>query len=414
MDISGIRVNIVWLVWASLQCLSGCFAVDLEPLDGPVEQGAPGIADSDDKTIQSDDALVVRDSDTPSTVDSGMDSDTDTLLHGTETGSGTAVDSSVCTESCAPEDTDTGMEKGTEADVEDTDSGPVGKWVGCSVKEADFDSNFFTLWNQVSPENAGLWGNVEMEQDVMTWDTLDKVYSEASAHNVTVIAHTLLWIKEQPTWLAELTPEEQVDEVYEWIGEFCTRYPDVNRIVVAKAPFHDPPAVSAALGGAGVTGYDWLINVYTEARKLCPGKKLLVDEYNALTWDTTNYMGWIIPLVEEGLIDGIGCAGHDLTGLSREQLERNIGFFTPFKLPIYITAFNLRYADDNEQLKAMQRLFPALYENPAIRGITFWGYLEGNMWSTGTLDFADAYLQRENGTPRPALEWLMTYLGRGE
>ena len=40
-------------------------------------------------------------------------------------------------------------------------------------------ANWLTYWNQVTPSNAGKWGFVEGQRDVMKWDGLDKAYQLA-------------------------------------------------------------------------------------------------------------------------------------------------------------------------------------------------------------------------------------------
>ena len=52
-----------------------------------------------------------------------------------------------------------------------------------------------------------------------------------------------------------------------------------------------------------------------------------------------------------------------------------------------------------------QRIFPALYEHPGVMGITLWGWRPG-LWRNDQ----GAYIINSDGSERPALEWLRTYL----
>jgi endo-1,4-beta-xylanase len=52
-----------------------------------------------------------------------------------------------------------------------------------------------------------------------------------------------------------------------------------------------------------------------------------------------------------------------------------------------------------------QRLFPAFWEHPSVRGITLWGYRDG-MWRTDQ----QATLVYPNGAEKPAMRWLKGYL----
>src|SRR5690606_38881191 len=60
---------------------------------------------------------------------------------------------------------------------------------------------------------------------------------------------------------------------------------------------------------------------------------------------------------------------------------------------------------DQAQLTSMQRIFPAIWEHPRVIGVTMWGWRPG-LWRTDQ----EAYLVRNNGEERPALQWLQEYL----
>ena len=46
------------------------------------------------------------------------------------------------------------------------------------------------------------------------------------------------------------------------------------------------------------------------------------------------------------------------------------------------------------------------YGHPAVKGITLWGYVSGGTWLPNT------GLMSESGEQRPALKWLLEFLGR--
>ena len=75
-------------------------------------------------------------------------------------------------------------------------------------------------------------------------------------------------------------------------------------------------------------------------------------------------------------------------------------------LPIYISEYDVARTNDQEQLSIMQQQFPLFYNHPSVAGITLWGYVVGSTWVNGS------GLIQSNGTPRPAMTWLMNYLGR--
>ena len=74
-------------------------------------------------------------------------------------------------------------------------------------------------------------------------------------------------------------------------------------------------------------------------------------------------------------------------------------------MPIFITEYDVDIADDTQQQAVMEQQFTVFWNSSAIKGITLWGYIYGSTWrpNTGLI---------RNGTPRPAMTWLMNYLGR--
>ena len=73
-------------------------------------------------------------------------------------------------------------------------------------------------------------------------------------------------------------------------------------------------------------------------------------------------------------------------------------------LPVYITEFDINYADDMQQLQAMQSLFTMFWNDANVKGITIWGYVVGSTWEANT------GLMTSAGTMRPAMTWLEDFL----
>jgi len=265
-------------------------------------------------------------------------------------------------------------------------------------------SNFTTYWNQITPENGGKWGTVEATRDAPNWTQLDNAYNTAQTNNFLFKQHTFVWGQQQPAWMsgATLTAAEKKEEVEEWIQTYCARYPDTDMIDVVNEPLHAVPDYYTALGGTGTTGWDWVIWSFEKARAYCPNSKLILNDYNIISNNgaTTSYLTIINLLKDRNLIDGIGEQGHFLETTSLATMTGNLDRLADTGLPIYISEFDLNFADDNQQSARYQEVFPLLWAHPGVRGITLWGYIQNQIWRT------DAYLIRTNGTKRPALTWL--------
>jgi endo-1,4-beta-xylanase len=285
--------------------------------------------------------------------------------------------------------------------------------------------NFAKYFNQVTPENGGKWGSVEATRDVMNWTEVDADYKLAKDNGFIFKWHTLVWGNQQPGWIENLPPEEQLEEIKEWMAAIAERYPGIDQIDVVNEPTHDPPDNSApgngpgtssgnyikALGGANDlygTGWDWVIKSFELARQYFPNAKLILNDYSITNEPdrTTTYLQIIKLLQDRGLIDGIGDQGHAFSNTgSVATLKTNLDRLAATQLPIYITEFDLDGNDDPVQLANYQRVFPVFWEHSAVEGVTLWGYTTAH-WRRAQGD----WLVYDNGAERPAMTWLGQYV----
>jgi len=324
----------------------------------------------------------------------------------------------------------TEVNKTTVAKYDSTYIGPrlgtgSNKFIGNLKGKSEY--NFSNLWNQLTPENEGKWEQVGITPDTATWnwEPLTKLYNYTKVNNMQFKFHTLIWGRQQPAWISDLAPDEQLKYITHWISEVGKRFPDTEMVdVVNEAlPKHWPPDGRKetvnyinALGGNGKTGYDWVIKSFELARKYIPNSKLILNEFSILNNDsnTTAYLEIITLLKERELIDGIGIQAHcfELTNPPLSQLKNNLNRLAATELPIYLSEIDLGNKknegdpSDAEQLELYQTIFPVLWEHPAVAGITFWGYVEGKMW------MKKCHLVRSDGTWRPAMIWLVDYLAK--
>ena len=288
-----------------------------------------------------------------------------------------------------------------QAQLAEGDCNFVGNIISNSVP-----SNFNDYWNQVTPENAGKWGSVENTRDVMSWTSLDLAYNHAIDNGYPFKQHTFIWDQQKPSWIDGLSESEQLEEIEEWMKAYGERYPQTSFIEVVNEPLHAMPTFRNAMGGAGETGYDWIIWAFEKAREHNPNAKLLINDYHILnnSTNTNNYLKIIEVLQEKGLIDGIGVQGHFLESTSNELIKANLDKLAATELPVYVTEYDINLSSDLQQEIVMKAQFPLLYQHPSVEGITFWGYQQGHIWRE------DAYLIKSNGLERPAMVWLREYL----
>jgi endo-1,4-beta-xylanase len=288
---------------------------------------------------------------------------------------------------------------------------PAGKkFVGNITTSGQIRSDFAMYWDQITPENEGKWGSVEGTRNQMNWAGLDRVHDYAKAHGLVFKQHNFVWGSQQPGWLGSLSQDEQKAEVEEWIKLFCERYPDVALIdVVNEPPPHTMPVYMNALGGAGSSGYDWIVQAFKWAHQYCPHAILILNDYNNIEYgnDNSHFVDIVNAIKAAGApIDAVGAQAHDAYKLPNNTVQGFVDKLSATGLPVYITEYDINLASDADQQKVMQSQFPMFYNDPHVAGITLWGYVVGATWKP------DTGLLSSSGTARPALTWLTGFLGR--
>ena len=300
------------------------------------------------------------------------------------------------------------------ADATARDAGTDGpsvrpKFVGNITTNGAVRSDFIRYWDQITPENEGKWGSVEATRGTMNWAGLDAVYNYAQQNGIPFKQHTLVWGSQQPSWISSLSAAEQAAEVEEWIRLFCERYPNVALIdVVNEPPPHTTPSYMNAIGGAGSSGYDWIIWSFQKARQYCPRAILILNDYNVLRWaDADNFIQIANAVKGSGYIDALGSQSHGQETQTLSDLQMRLNNLIAVGLPIYISEYDVSIQDDAQQQMIMEQQLTLFWNTPQIKGITLWGYIYGSTWSQAPY----SGLIR-NDMPRPAMTWLMNFLGR--
>jgi endo-1,4-beta-xylanase len=284
----------------------------------------------------------------------------------------------------------------------------VPKFVGNISTRGAVRAGFATYWNQFTPENEGKWGSVQPSQGTFNWAALDREYAFAMTNNVIFKQHNFIWGAQQPGWVNAGNAQAAVQA---WMNAFCQRYPNTRLIdVVNEPPPHTTPSYISGIGGTGTSGYDWIVNAFKWARAACPNAILILNDFNNVeqTADNNRTIDIVNRIKAAGApIDAVGAQAHGAFNIATATVKGFIDKITQMTgLPVYITEYDINVADDTRQMTIMRDQMTMYWEDPNVRGITIWGYIVGSTWLPNT------GLQQANGTNRPALTWLMSYLGR--
>lgn len=277
------------------------------------------------------------------------------------------------------------------------------------ANSSDCPKKYYELWNQITPENESKWGSVEGSRGSFNWGS-DRAFDYAKDHNFTYKFHALVWGAQYPNWFtSSLSVEERYKAIVNWFDKVKQHYPDLPMIDVVNEAvgMHQQgnPLMKESLGGGGRTGYDWLIKAFELAHERWPNAILIYNDYNTFQHDTDNYIDLVRTLRDAGApIDAYGCQSHDVNDISYDNLKNAMAKIqNAVKIPMYITELDINIEDDAKQKAQYQSIFPLMWEADYCAGVTIWGYVYGATW----VDHSGLY---KNGSPRPAMNWLIDYM----
>ena len=268
---------------------------------------------------------------------------------------------------------------------------------------------YYTLWNQITPENESKWGSVEGTQGRYNWGS-DTPFNYAKNHNFTYKFHALIWGAQYPNWFSSSMPvNDRYNAIVKWFDAVKAHYPDLPMIDVVNEAvgMHQQgnPLMKESLGGGGKTGYDWLIKAFEMAHERWPNAILIYNDYNTFQHDTDAYIDLVRTLRDAGApIDAYGCQSHDVDNISKSNLQAAMTKIQDaLQMPMYITELDINVEDDDQQKAQYESIFPLMWEADYCAGVTIWGYVYGATW----VDHSGLY---KNGSERPAMTWLKEYM----
>ena len=272
------------------------------------------------------------------------------------------------------------------------------------------NEKFYTLWNQITPENETKWDAIEPSRGNFSFGNADRSANYAKQHKFPFKYHTLIWGSQYPGWINNLSTSEQTKAIAEYFDGVKKHYPNLEIIDVVNEAIagHAPAPYKAALGGDGKTGFDWIVKAFEMAHERWPDAILVYNDYNTFQWNTDQFITLVTTIRDAGApIDAYGCQSHDLTDCdfskfksSMDRLQREL------QMPMYSTEYDIGTEDDALQLQRYKEQIPYMWEAEYCAGITLWGYIYGHTWtSNGNSGII------KDGKDRPAMTWLREYMG---
>jgi GH35 family endo-1,4-beta-xylanase len=277
----------------------------------------------------------------------------------------------------------------------------------------DYDGYVFSdYWNQVTPENATKWESVEGTRGTYNWWGADKAANYASQKGFPFKFHTLVWGSQFPGWLRNLSVEERYQAIVKWMDAVKQHYPNLQLIDVVNEAMEghqgETYLVREALGGEGITGYDWIIRAFEMAAERWPDAILIYNDFNTFGANETEaFIQLVRTLRNAGApIDAYGCQSHDVAGNNSDFVRQKMAqMHNALQMPMYITEYDVPDANDGNQNWNYQQQIPVMWEADYCAGITLWGWHYGKTW---TQDGNSGLIR--NKQERSAMKWLRDYM----
>jgi endo-1,4-beta-xylanase len=166
-------------------------------------------------------------------------------------------------------------------------------------------------------------------------------------------------------------------------------YPNIEYINFANEPMHGGPSgnVQNAFGGAGASGYDWIIAIGKIYRQYFPNAKLGINDFqmesvaNDLPYDhygteqtmLPQFLEMVEALKAAGVIDWVGLESYSLETVPSANFTAALNQIGALGVKIILTEFSpdaYTVASPSKVLSDWQRLLPLAVANQYVIGVT--------------------------------------------
>ena len=295
------------------------------------------------------------------------------------------------------------------------------KFLGNIPVFGEIPEDFGTYWNQITPENECVWGQVEKTRGEYNWTGCDLVYNWAKTNNAHFTFRTLLWGSQRPSWLGKTLDASETKKAFtDWLDAVQEHYPDLEMIEVVNEAvksnnYHSGYTSSnliEALGGDS-GNYEFVVTAFKMARERWPHAILIYNDYNTILWQKEEGIDLLKKIKAQGApVDAYGMQFHETcaqgssnTCIPTSTLKRALhDAHAQTGLPIYITQYDVGSKDGEFQKQCYEEHIPVLMETEYVAGITLWGYIYGKTW----LEEGNSGIIKD-GVDRPAMTWLKEY-----
>jgi GH35 family endo-1,4-beta-xylanase len=277
-----------------------------------------------------------------------------------------------------------------------------------------FPDTIFTslgIYNQATAIYSDLQYAMQTGPNSFNWSSFDAMTSFCVSNNLKRTWYGMFAAAVTQPWLDGngLSGQALVTACTNFVAAAAARSPDIPYINFCNEGILHSDAsgtMQQAFGGAGATGYNWIINIGKLFRQYFPNARLGVNDYNFESAgndlpysDNGSYgndvtqlpkmLNAIRILKQAGVIDWVGMEAYSLETVSSANLTSAFNQIGALGVNIILTEFSPDAyvgpgADPNKVSADWQRLFPLCYGNQYVIGVTGpWDYRWSNTQNGG-------------------------------
>ena len=278
-------------------------------------------------------------------------------------------------------------------------------------------------FNTIVAENAFKFDATQPARTTFNFTDTDALVNFATANNMEIRGHTLVWHSQLPSWLVNgnFTRDQVIAIMREHILTLVGRYRGtVMAWDVVNEAFEESGALRNSFWFQKI-GADYIRMAFQFAREADPNAKLYYNDFNTegVNSKSTAAFNLIRDLRSQGVpIDGVGFQMHLINPFRVQQQHRdNFRRFASLGLELSVTELDIRIAlptsSDELQQQALgySDVIQLCLSEPNCRVLTTWGFTDKFSWVPSTFqNQGDALIFDVNYQPKPAYFALLDAL----
>jgi len=243
-------------------------------------------------------------------------------------------------------------------------------------------------FNMVTPENSMKWAYLNPQPGEWRFDAADELADFATANNMVLHGHTLVWYTALPQWVQQSLSSEREGIMNAFIDTVTQRYNTVAVWDVVNEAFEDDGSYRNSVWFQAM-GKDYIEKAFRRARAGAPNAKLIYNDYDIAYGDAKTDATFTLMeelLADDVPLDGIGFqmhVGSDFTAF--DKVENTFARFANLGLDIYITELDvaMRGGTEQDQANVFSQITTLCRAQAACKGLQVWGVTDRYTWLRG-------------------------------